>query len=343
MTSEARRTTVTEMRRERITRPRRRWWLVLAFALLAAPSGLEAQPAGKIARIGVMYAGSAPNPGAEALRRGLADLGWVEGRSLLIEERYAEGRPDRYPALIEELIRLHVDVLVTGGGTAGALAAKRATQTIPIVMPVTGDPVAAGLVSSLARPGGNVTGLSMLNTEISAKRVELLREVLPRIERVAVLRDPAAPPADLDATQAAARSLGFRLQLLSASRPEEFDGVFQVARKSRAEALIVLASGFFNTQRRRLVDLAAQHRLVTVWEHRDFAEAGGLMSYGPNLLDMNRRAARYVDRILKGAKPGDLPVEQATTFELVINRKAARALAITIPPAVLARADEVIQ
>jgi putative ABC transport system substrate-binding protein len=199
------------------------------------------------------------------------------------------------------------------------------------------------LVSSLARPGGNVTGLSMLNTEISAKRVELLREVLPRIERVAVLRDPGAPPADLDATQTAARTLGFRLQPLSASRPEEFDGVFQAARNSRAEALIVLASGFFNTHRRRLVDLAAQHRLVTVWEHRDFAEAGGLMSYGPNLVDMNRRAARYVDRILKGAKPGDLPIEQPTTFELVINLKTAKGMGLTIPPAVLARADEVIQ
>jgi len=321
----------------------RRTWLMGSLGLLAAPLAGEAQPSGKVPRIGVMYAGSAPNPYADALRRGLAELGWVEGQNLIIEDRYAEGRPERYPALIAELIHLNVNVLVAGGGTAGAQAAKRATGTIPIVMPVMGDPVAAGLVASLARPGGNVTGLSMLNTEISAKRVELLREVLPNVERVAVLRDPAAPPADVDATQAAARALGLRLQLLSASRPEEFDGAFQAARKSRAEALIVLASGFFNTQRRRLVDLAAQNRLIAVWEHRDFANAGGLMSYGPNLVDMNRRAAKYIDKILKGAKPADLPVEQPTVFELVINLRTAKTLRLTIPPAVLARADEVIQ
>ena len=315
---------------------------VAVLALLAAPLAGEAQPPGKIPRIGVVYAGSAPNPGAAALRRGLVELGWTEGQSLLIEERYAEGHPERYPALIAELIRLKVDVLVAGGGTAGAQAAQRATDTIPIVFPVMGDPVAAGLVSSLARPGGNITGLSMLNTEISAKRVELLREVLPTVERVAVLRDPAAAPADLDATKAAARALGLRLQLLSVGRPEEFPGAFQAARQAGAEALIVLASGFFNTQRRRLVDLAAQNRLIAVWEHRDFADTGGLLSYGPNLVDMNRRAAKYVDKILRGAKPAGLPVEQPTVFELVINMRTAKALGLTIPPAVLARADEVI-
>ena len=319
----------------------RRAFIGEALGTLALPLTAAAQ-AGRIPQIGVMYAGSAPNPGADALRRGLADLGWVEGRNLLIEWRYAEGRPERYPALIAELIRLKVDVLVAGGGTAGAQAAKRATSTIPIVLPVIGDPVAAGLVASLARPG-NVTGLSMLNTEISAKRVELLREVLPHVERVAVLRDPAAPPADVDATQAAARSLGLRLQLLSVGRPEELHGAFQTVKRSGAEALIVLASGFFNTQRRQLVDLAAQYRLVTVWEHRDFAEAGGLLSYGPNLVDMNRGAAKYVDKILKGAKAADLPVEQPTVFELVVNMKTAKTLALTIPPSVLVRADEVIE
>jgi putative tryptophan/tyrosine transport system substrate-binding protein len=308
--------------------------------LLASPVG-EAQPVGKVPRIGVMYAGSAPNPYADALRRHLAELGWVEGQNLLIEDRYAEGRPERYPVLIAELIRLKVDVLVAGGGTAGAQAAKRATATIPIVMPVMGDPVAAGLVSSLARPGGNVTGLSMLNTELSAKRVELLREVLPRVERVAVLRDPATPQADVDVTHAAARFLGLRLQLLNVGPPGEFPGAFQAARK--ADALIVLASGFFNTQRRRLIDLAAQNRLIAVWEHRDFADAGGLMSYGPNLVDMNRRAAKYIDKILRGAKPADLPIEQPTKFEFVINLKTAKALGLTIPPAVLARADEIIE
>ena len=303
----------------------------------------EAQAPGKIPRVGVMYAGAAPNPGAEALRRGLAELGWVDGQNVVIEWRYAEGRPERYPALVAELVRLNVDVLVAGGGTSGAQAAQRATGTIPIVLPVIGDPVAAGLVSSLARPGGNITGLSMLNTEISAKRVQLLQEVMPAVARIAILRDPSTPAADMTATEAAARALGLRLQVLRAGRPEELPGAFQAVRKTGAEALIVLASGFFNTQRRQLIDLAARHRLVTVWEHRDFADDGGLMSYGPNLVDMNRRAARYIDRILKGATPADLPVEQPTVFELVINMKTARMLGLTIPPAVLARADRVIE
>ena len=219
----------------------------------------------------------------------------------------------------------------------------RATSTIPIVLPIVGDPVAAGLVSSLARPGGNVTGLSMLNTEISSKRVELLRDLLPKIERVAVLRDPTVGAADWDATQTAARRLGLRLQLLNAARPEEFMHAFQTATKARAQAVIVLASGMFNTQRRRLVDLASQGRLIAVYEHRQFPEAGGLISYGPNLVDMQRRAAKYIDKILRGAKPSDLPVEQANVFELVINLKTAKALGITIPQSLLLRADEVIE
>ena len=289
-----------------------------------------------------MYAGSAPTPGADALRRGLAELGWLEGQNLLIEKRYAEERPARFSVLIAELIRLKVDVLVVRG-TASAVAAKQATSTIPIVVPVMGDPVAEGLVASLARPGGNVTGLSMLNIELSAKRVELLKEVLPRAKRVAVLRDPAGSPTDVGATQAAARALGLELQLLSVGRPEEFHGAFQAAKKAGAEGLIVLSSAFFFAHRRQLVDLAAQDRLIAVWEHRDFAAAGGLLSYGPNLMDMNRRAAKYIDKILKGAKPADLPIEQPTTFELVISLKTAKALGLTIPPAVLARADEVIQ
>jgi ABC-type uncharacterized transport system substrate-binding protein len=321
----------------------RRAFIAGVLGFLATPLASHAQPAGKIPRIGVMYAGSAPNSYANVLRRGLPELGWMEGQTLLIEDRYAEGRPERYPALIAELLGLNVDVLVAGGGTAGAQAARRATMTIPIVMPVMGDPVKAGLVSSLARPGGNVTGLSMLNTEISAKRVELLREIRPTVERVAVLHDPAASPADVDATRAATRALGLQLQLLSVGRSQDFDGAFQTARKTGADALIVLASGFFNTQRHRLVNLAAQNRLIAVWEHRDFVDSGGLMSYGPNLVDMNRRAAKYVDRILKGANPADLPVEQPTVFELVINLKTVKALGLTIPPAVLARADELIQ
>jgi ABC-type uncharacterized transport system substrate-binding protein len=264
----------------------------------------------------------------------------VEGQNLLIENRYAEGRPARYPALIAELIRLKVDVLVVRG-RASAVAAKQATSTIPIVVPIMGDPVAEGLVASLARPGGNVTGLSMLNTELSAKRVELLKEVLPRAKRVAVLRDPAASRMDVGATQAAARVLGLELQLLSVDRPEEFHGAFQAAKKAGAEGLIVLSSPFFFTQRRQLLDLAAQDRLIAVWEHRDFADAGGLLSYGPNLMDMNRRAAMYIDKILKGAKPADLPVEQPTKFDLVINLKTATALGLTIPQSLLGLAERI--
>jgi putative tryptophan/tyrosine transport system substrate-binding protein len=322
----------------------RRTLLAGTLGLLAAPLAAVAQQAGKVPRIGVMAAGAASSPDlADALRRGLGEFGWVEGQNIRIEWRYAEGRPERYPALIAELIRLKVDLIVVGGGTPGARAAKRATSTIPIVLPAVGDPVASGLVSSLARPGGNVTGLSMLNTEISAKRVELLREVLPKVERVAVLSDPAANTPDLGATQAAASSLRLRLQLLSVGRPEGFGGVFEAARKADAEALIVLASPVFNTYRRRLIDLAAQNRLIAVYEHRAFPDAGGLMSYGPNLEEMNRRAATYVDRILKGAKPADLPVEQPTVFELVINMKTAKTLGLTIPASVLARADRVIE
>jgi ABC-type uncharacterized transport system substrate-binding protein len=322
----------------------RRTWLVGSLGLLAVPLAAGAQQAGKVPRIGVMAAGAASRPDfADALRRGLAELGWVEGQTILIEWRYAEGRSERYPALIAELIRLKVDLIVAGGGTPGAQAAKHATSTIPIVTPVVGDPVASGLVSSLARPGGNVTGLSMLNTEISTKRVELLREVLPKIERVAVLHDPAADTPDVGATQAAARSLGLRLQVLTVGRPEEFLGAFEAARNAGAEALIVLASPVFNTYRRRLVDLAAQSRLIAVYEHQEFPYSGGLMSYGPNLVDMNRRAAKYIDKILKGAKPADLPVEQPTVFELVINMKTAKTLGLTIPPSVLARTDRVIQ
>jgi putative tryptophan/tyrosine transport system substrate-binding protein len=320
----------------------RRAFIAGTLGLVVAPLGGEAQQAGKIPRIGIMYAGSAPTPGADALRRGLAELGWVEGQNLLIENRYAEERPARFSVLIAELIRLKVDVLVVRG-TASAVAAKQATSTIPIVVPVMGDPVAEGLVASLARPGGNVTGLSALNIELSAKRVELLKEVLPRAKRVAVLRDPAGSPTDVGATQAAARAVGLDLQLLSVGRPEEFHGAFQAAKKAGAEGLIVLSSAFFFARRRQLVDLAAQDRLIAVWEHRDFAAAGGLLSYGPNLMDMNRRAAKYIDKILKGAKPADLPIEQPTTFELVINLKTAKALGLTILPAVLVRADEIIQ
>jgi len=322
---------------------RRAFLATVAGGLLAAPFAADAQHPAKVPRIGITIAEPAPSRYTEALTRGLTELGWVDGQNILIDYRSAEGRPERFPALLAELISLKVDIIVAGGGTVGARAAKHATSTIPIVMPVVTDPVGAGLVSSLARPGGNITGLSMLNTEISAKRAELLRDVLPRAERVAVLRDPAADPTQAGTTQATARALGLRLQVLSVSRSDEFPAAFEAARKARAEGLIVLASSFFNAHRRELVNLAAQNRLVTVYEHREFPDAGGLMSYGPNIVEMYRRAAYFVDKILKGAKPGDLPIEQPTKFELVINLKTAKALGLTIPPSLLGRADEVIQ
>jgi putative ABC transport system substrate-binding protein len=309
----------------------------LASGLLASPFTSFAQLPTKLTRIGVL--GNEDGPTWESFRQGLRELGYVDGRNVTMEWRWSEGMTDRMPALALELVQLKVDILVVGGGPPGARAAMRATSTIPIVLPVVGDPVGAGLVSSLARPGGNVTGLSMLNTEISSKRVELLKEILPKIKRAAVLRDPSVRSADWDATQAAARRLGLRLELLDAGRPEELPEAFETATKARAEAVIVLSSGMFASQRRRLVDLASQSRLIAVYDQRQFPDDGGLISYGPNLLDMNRRAAKYVDKILKGAKPDDLPIEQASVFELVINLKTAKALGITIPQSLLSRAE----
>jgi putative ABC transport system substrate-binding protein len=309
----------------------------LASGLLASPFTSFAQLPTKLTRIGVL--GNEDGPTWESFRQGLRELGYVDGRNVTMEWRWSEGMTDRMPALALELVQLKVDILVVGGGPPGARAAMRATSTIPIVLPVVGDPVGAGLVSSLARPGGNVTGLSMLNTEISSKRVELLKEILPKIKRAAVLRDPSVRSADWDATQTAARRLGLRLELLDAGRPEELPEAFETATKARAEAVIVLSSGMFASQRRRLVDLASQSRLIAVYDQRQFPDDGGLISYGPNLLDMNRRAAKYVDKILKGAKPADLPIEQASVFELVINLKTAKALGITIPQSLLSRAE----
>ncbi len=309
----------------------------LVSGLLASPFTSFAQLPTKLTRIGVL--GNEDGATWESFRQGLRELGYVDGRNVTMEWRWSEGMTDRMPALALELVQLKVDILVVGGGPPGARAAMRATSTIPSVLPVVGDPVGAGLVSSLARPGGNVTGLSMLNTEISSKRVELLKEILPKIQRVAVLRDSSVRSADWDATQTAARRLGLRLELLDAGRPEELPEAFETATKARAEAVIVLSSGMFASQRRRLVDLASQSRLIAVYDQRQFPDDGGLISYGPNLLDMNRRAAKYVDKILKGAKPADLPIEQASVFELVINLKTAKALGITIPQSLLSRAE----
>jgi len=247
--------------------------------------------------------------------------------------------------MMAELVRLKVDLIVAGGGGPAARASKQATSTIPIVAVLLGDPVASGFASSLARPGGNITGQSQQETEINAKRLELLKAILPKVKRVAMLSDLPADSRGIlvDAGEAAARSLGLRLQVLGVSRVEEFEGAFAAAKAAGAEGLVVHASAFFNYHRQRLINLAAQNRLPTVFENRGFAEAGGLISYGINIEEAYRSAAKYVDKILKGANPADLPIEQPTTFELVINLRTAKMLQVTIPQTLLVRAAQILQ
>jgi putative ABC transport system substrate-binding protein len=281
----------------------------------------------------------------EAFRQGLRELGYLEGRNVLIEYRSAEGRPDRLPDLAAELVALNVDVIVTGGGTLAALAAQRASRTVPIVVVSVGDPVTSGLVTSLARPGGNVTGLSLLFPELVGKCLEQLKLAVPSIKRVAVLSQPGATLERTEAVngaEGAARALGVQLQMVEAKGPEDLDKAFSNIISGRAHALIVLSTPVFLGERRRLAQMTATNRLPAVFSFREYVDAGGLMSYGPNLADLSRRAATYVDKILKGVKPSDLPVEQPTRFELVINLKTAKDLGLTIPQSVVARADEVI-
>jgi putative ABC transport system substrate-binding protein len=328
----------------------RRTFLAGAGAvLLAAPLAAEAQQATKVPRIGYLGLNRAASPHlTEAFLHGLRDLGYVEGRNVVIEYRDAEGKIERFPALAAELAALRVDVFVTAGGTPAALAAKQATRTLPIVFAGVGDAVASGLVTSLARPGGNITGSSVLAPELVGKWLELLKQAVPGVTRVAVLWQPGFLPERtgkdmLKEAEVAGRALGVRVQFVEARGPEDFDRAFSDMTRERAGALTVLGSNMLFGERRRLVDLAAKHRLPAVYGLREFVDAGGLLSYGPNAADLFRRAATYVDKILKGAKPADLPVEQPTKFELVINLKTAKALGLTIPQSVLGRADEVIQ
>jgi putative ABC transport system substrate-binding protein len=320
----------------------------LAGGLLATPLAAEAQQAAKVPRIGYLANNLAASPHlTEAFRQGLRDLGYVEGRNVVIEYRSAEGKLERLPALAAELVALKVDVIMTGG-TPQALAAKQATRTLPIVFAAAPDPVTDGLVTSLARPGGNVTGLSRLAPELVGKGLELLKQAVPGVSRVAVLWEPGATTERaeqdmLKEAEVAARTLGVRLQFIEARGPADFDRAFSDMITARAGALTVLGSPMLFGERRRLVDLAAKNRLPAVYGLREFVDAGGLMAYGPNLADVFRRAATYVDKILKGAKPGDLPVEQPTKFELVINLTTAKALGLTIPQSLLARADEIIR
>jgi putative ABC transport system substrate-binding protein len=316
--------------------------------LLAAPLAAEAQQAAKIARIGYLSINAVTGRHlTEAFRQALRDLGYVEGGNVVMEYRDAEGRAERLPALAAELLALKVDVIVAPS-TPAALAAKQATSTLPIVFIGASVPVTDGLVTSLARPGGNVTGLSVLASELVGKRLELLKQAVPGVSRVAVLWQPGGQGERTDKdlvkeAEVAARALGVRLQLVEARGPADIDRAFADMTRARAGALAVLGSPMLFAERRRLADLAAKNRLPAVYARREWVEAGSLMAYGPNVADLFRRAATYVDKILKGAKPGDLPVEQPQKFELVINLKTAKALGLTIPPSLLGRADEIIQ
>jgi len=327
---------------------RRTFMHAFAGGLVIAPFAAEAQQAAKVARIGFLGTNRAAAPGmVDAFHQELRNLGYVEGRNVVIEYRDAEGKLERLPALAAELVALKVDVILAAT-TPGARAAKQATRTIPIVFAVSADPVSDGLVTSLARPGGNVTGFAVLATELVGKRLELLKQAVPGVERVAVLRQPGAVPEQtekdmLKGAEVAARALGIKLQIVEARGPEDFDSAFSEMTKARASALIMGVGNMFFSERRRLVDLAAKHRLPAVYGLREVVDVGGLMSYGPNQADLFRRAATYVDKILKGANPGDLPVEQPTKFELVINLKTAKSLGLTIPQTVLLRADSVIE
>ena len=320
----------------------------IAVYLFCAPLAVDAQQAGKVPRVGVLFAGSRSDPAfqraVDAFQQGLVELGYVEGQSIAIEYREAQGKYERLPDLAAELVRLKVDVIV--GATVPTIqAARQATKTIPIVMTLIADPVATGLVANVARPAGNITGLSTMAPDLMGKQLELLREVLPKASRVAVLWNPANPSNALQLREAqdAARALGVRLQPLEVRDPTEFEKAFAAMTRERAGALLVLSDSTLLTQRERIADLAAKSRLPAVSGMRAHAEAGGLIAYGANIFDIWRRAATYVDKILKGAKPGDLPVEQPTKFELVINLKTAKALGLTIPQALLIRADEIIQ
>ena len=321
---------------------RRAFLSTMAGGLLAAPLTAESQQTRKVPRIGVL-AGQSPesSPPILVLREGLRELGYVEGQNIAIEWRWAQGKDERYADLAAELVKLKVDIIVAPT-TAGAQAAQRATRTIPIVMGFVSDPVALGLVANVARPGGNITGLGVPTPEIAGKRLQLLREVAPTVARIAVLSDPRQF-ADLRGTEAAARTLGVQLQVWKVGSGGELDRVFTVIARERAAGIIILGSTTLFANRARIAQLAVTHCLPTSAWARELTEAGCLMSYGANLPEVARRVAYFVDKILKGAKPGDLPIEQPTKFDLVINLKTAKALGLTIPPSLLGRADEVIQ
>jgi putative tryptophan/tyrosine transport system substrate-binding protein len=320
--------------------------VVLALSILAAPLGAEAQQAGKIPRIGVLHPGAPPTSAhfAAAFTEGLREHGYVEGKNIVVERRFGEAQPELISNIAVELVRLKVDVIVTSTDV-GVAAVKRQTRTIPIVMANSTDPVGTGFVASLARPGGNVTGLSSFAPEMSAKGLEFLTQVVPGLSRVGIVWDPEVRGAVFvyKEAESAARSLHLQLQSVEVSRADDVDGAFSALRTGRAEAVMVAPSSLTFRNRDQIARLAQRNRLPTVYGLREYVDAGGLMAYGPNYANGWRRAATYVDKILKGAKPGELPVEQPTKFELVINLKTAKALGLTIPPSLLLRADQVIE
>ena len=321
-------------------------FFTLAALLVTLCSAVDAQLSKKMPRVGIL----SPGPMSErkhlwaAFNRGLRDLGWLEGQNIVLIFPSTDVKPERLSQHAAEMVNLNVDIIVAAG-TAAVRAAKEATKTIPIVTPVVTDPVEAGLVVSLARPKGNVTGITIISVQLSGKRLELLREVVFGLSRVAALSNPTSlgSPLQIRETTAAARTLGIQLQAVDVRESNDFEQAFEAATKERAGALLTLDDPLFFTHRSKIVELAAKRRLPAIYGFREFVEAGGLMTYGPNLPNMYHRAAAHVDKILKGAKPGNLPVEQPTKFELVINLKAAKQIGLTIPPNVLARADRVIK
>ena len=320
----------------------------LVLGLLAAPLPAEAQKAGKVYRIGYLRSGSGPptaSPGYMGLRQGLRELGYVEGQNLVLEYRSANRKPERYPVIAAELVRLKVDVIVTSPGPPGIRAAQQATRTIPIVMSgVRIDPVEAGFVVSLARPGGNITGLTQRASKLHAKRLELLKEAFPRISRVAIIWSARDQKQSMKEVEAAGQALGIQIQSVVVKRRwGDFESDLSANSQERPDGLLVAPSLFITRHQVRFRELAAKRGLPTIYSHSRFVIAGGLMSYGANRIDIYRRAAYYVDRILKGAKPGDLPIEQPTKFELVINLKTAKQIGVTIQPTVLYQATKVIK
>jgi ABC-type uncharacterized transport system substrate-binding protein len=319
---------------------------LLATVLLTAAPHAEAQQPKKVPHVGVLAGGSASSDKAriDALRQGLRELGYMEGKNLVIEYEYADGKTNRLTELAARLVHLKVEVIVTAGPSATRVA-KQTTTTIPIVMAQDSDPIASGLVASLARPGGNITGLSRLSPELSGKQLELLKETVPTLSQLAVFENSTQPGnrQSLNEVELAAGALGVQLQTVNISGPKDIQTAFLAASKRRANGLLVLSSPVLFAQRTEVVELAAKNRLPAIYFALEFAEDGGLMSYGPSITDLFRRAATYVDKILKGAKPAELPVEQPTKFELIMNLKAAKKIGLTIPPNVLARADKVIK